>query len=104
LKVPFAPDKRSWHPSVLPGQIVLVSTVDAAGRANVAPRSWNSTVAAREPVLGIAVTSRGGGVRRAECRAGEAARQHERLQPVFLLEDGLCGELGPLRRIGDRSD
>jgi hypothetical protein len=23
VKVSFSPDKRSWHPSVLPGQIVL---------------------------------------------------------------------------------
>jgi flavin reductase (DIM6/NTAB) family NADH-FMN oxidoreductase RutF len=187
LKVPFTPDKRSWHPSVLPGQIVLVSTVDAAGRANVAPKSWISMVAAREPVLGFGCNVAHATYRNAkdtgsfvvnalpaseaerawslldvhgaerlrasgltlvpaqrvaaplvaecrahlecelddvkyyddevflfgrvvaasiddECRAGEAAQQYERLRPVFFLEDGLYGELGPVRRIGDPSD
>ena len=45
MKVPVALDKRFWHPSPLAGQIVLVSTVDAEGRANVAPKSWISMAA-----------------------------------------------------------
>lgn len=53
MKIPFSPDKRSWRPSALPGQIVLVSTVDGGGRANVAPKSWISMVAMGEPVLGF---------------------------------------------------
>lgn len=53
MKVPFSPDKRSWHPSVLPGQIVLVSTLDGGGRPNVAPKSWISMVAMEGPVLGF---------------------------------------------------
>lgn len=51
MKIPFPLDKRAWHPSLLPGQIVLVSTVDEEGRPNVAPKSWLSMVAFETPVL-----------------------------------------------------
>jgi flavin reductase (DIM6/NTAB) family NADH-FMN oxidoreductase RutF/uncharacterized protein YciI len=50
-KVPFSPEKENWHPSVLPGQIVLVSTVDSRGKPNVAPKSRISATASRGPVL-----------------------------------------------------
>ena len=50
-KVAFPVGKADWHPSVLPGPIVLVSTVDAAGAPNIAPKSWISMVAFRGPVL-----------------------------------------------------
>jgi flavin reductase (DIM6/NTAB) family NADH-FMN oxidoreductase RutF/uncharacterized protein YciI len=50
-KVPFSVNKRHWHPSVLPGQIVLVSTEDQEGQANIAPKSWVTMVAARGPVV-----------------------------------------------------
>ncbi len=53
MKVPFSVDKRTWDPSVLPGQIVLVSTVDEAGRPNVAPKSWVTMVAVDGPILGF---------------------------------------------------
>lgn len=53
MKVPFGLDKQAWHPSPLPGQIVLVSTVDASGRANVATKSWVSMVAFGGPVVGF---------------------------------------------------
>jgi flavin reductase (DIM6/NTAB) family NADH-FMN oxidoreductase RutF len=46
-------DKHAWHPSVLPGQVVLVSTVDAVGEPDVAPKSWISMVAFSGPVLGF---------------------------------------------------
>lgn len=51
IKVPFDPDKRSWHPSVLPGQVVLISTVDEQAQANVAPKSWISMGAFDPPVI-----------------------------------------------------
>jgi flavin reductase (DIM6/NTAB) family NADH-FMN oxidoreductase RutF len=51
VKVPLPLDKRAWHPSVLPGQIVLVTTVDGDGVVNVAPKSWLTMVALEEPVL-----------------------------------------------------
>lgn len=50
-KVPFSPSKDEWHPSVLPGPLVLVSTVDQRGEPNIAPKSWISMVAFRGPVL-----------------------------------------------------
>ena len=51
VKVALPLDKRAWHPSVLPGQIVLVSTVDAEGRPNVAPKSWVTMVAFAGPIV-----------------------------------------------------
>jgi len=49
--VPFEPDKRTWRPSVLPGQIVLISTVDAEGRLDLAPKSWITMVAFAGPII-----------------------------------------------------
>ncbi len=50
-KVAFPIDKAQWHPSVLPGQVVLVSTVDGDGQPNIAPKSWISMMAFKGPVL-----------------------------------------------------
>ena len=50
-KVAFPVGKADWHPSVLPGPIVLVSTVNADGEPNIAPKSWVSMMAFRGPVL-----------------------------------------------------
>ncbi len=50
-KVAFSPDKADWHPSVVPGPIVLVSTVDARGEPNIAPKSFISMMAFGGPVL-----------------------------------------------------
>jgi len=50
-KIAFPAGKADWHPSVLPGPIVLVSTVDAAGEPNIAPKSWVSMMAFHGPVL-----------------------------------------------------
>lgn len=55
-KVALDPDKETWHPSVLPGQIVLVSTVDAAGQANIAPKSWVSMAAFSGPIIAFGCT------------------------------------------------
>ena len=52
-KIAFPVDKADWHPSVLPGPIVLVSTVDTQGEPNVAPKSWISMMAFRGPVLAV---------------------------------------------------
>jgi flavin reductase (DIM6/NTAB) family NADH-FMN oxidoreductase RutF/uncharacterized protein YciI len=51
MKVAFPADKVDWHPSVLPGPIVLVSTVDTGGEPNIAPKSWISMMAFHGPVL-----------------------------------------------------
>ncbi|MEX1157574.1 MAG: flavin reductase family protein [Thermomicrobiales bacterium] len=50
-KVAIDLDKHRWHPSPLVGQIVLLSTVDAAGQPNIAPKSWVTMVAFTGPVL-----------------------------------------------------
>jgi flavin reductase (DIM6/NTAB) family NADH-FMN oxidoreductase RutF/uncharacterized protein YciI len=69
-KVAFAPDKAGWHPSVVPGPIVLVSTVDARGEPNIAPKSFISMMAFGGPVLAF-------GCHRshATARNAEAARE-----------------------------
>jgi flavin reductase (DIM6/NTAB) family NADH-FMN oxidoreductase RutF/uncharacterized protein YciI len=50
-KIAFPVDKADWHPSVLPGPIVLISTVDGRGEPNIAPKSWISMMAFRGPVV-----------------------------------------------------
>lgn len=52
-KVAFDPEKHMWHPSVLPGQIVVVSTVDERGEANLAPKSWIMMAAFAGPVIAL---------------------------------------------------
>jgi len=44
-------DKHSWHPSVLPGQIVVVSTSDQNGEPNIAPKSWVTMAAFKGPLI-----------------------------------------------------
>jgi len=53
VKTPFPLDKHAWHPSLLAGQIVLVTTLDERGLPNVAPKSWVTMVAFDGPVLGF---------------------------------------------------
>ncbi len=65
-KVAFPAGKAHWHPSVLPGPIVLVSTVDARGEPNVAPKSWISMMAFRGPVLAFGCHSSHATARNAE--------------------------------------
>ena len=48
-KVDVSTDKREWHPSPLPGQVVLVTSVDRDGRPNVATKSWITMVAFGPP-------------------------------------------------------
>jgi flavin reductase (DIM6/NTAB) family NADH-FMN oxidoreductase RutF/uncharacterized protein YciI len=55
-KVAFDPQKENWHPSVLPGQIVLVTTIDARGEPNVAPKSWVTMAAFGGPVVAFGCT------------------------------------------------
>jgi len=50
-KQDFSIDKHAWSPSLIPGPIVLVSTVDADGIPNVAPKSWVQMVAFDPPTL-----------------------------------------------------
>lgn len=52
-KVAFPADKAVWHPSVLPGPIALVSTVDPTGAPNIAPKSFISMMAFGGPLLAL---------------------------------------------------
>lgn len=51
MKIALPLDKHAWQPSVLLGQIVLVTTVDAEGIPNIAPKSWVTMVAFAGPVV-----------------------------------------------------
>ena len=48
-KITLSPNKHDWHPSPLPGQVVLVTTLDERGQPNVATKSWISMVAFGPP-------------------------------------------------------
>lgn len=52
-KVSFSPDKRTWRPSPLLGQVVLVTTLNADGQSNVAPKSWISMMAFEPSLLAL---------------------------------------------------
>lgn len=58
-RVPIPIDKRQWHPSLIPGPIMLVSTIDSRGTANIAPKSWVQMVSFEPPILMFSGTSRG---------------------------------------------
>ena len=53
MKVNFNPDKRTWYPSSLLGQVVLVTTLNEDGMSNVAPKSWISMMAFEPPILAV---------------------------------------------------
>lgn len=52
-KINLALDKHAWHPSPLAGQVVLVTTRNADGQSNIAPKSWVSMMAFDPPVLAL---------------------------------------------------
>jgi flavin reductase (DIM6/NTAB) family NADH-FMN oxidoreductase RutF len=52
-KVQFIPDKRTWSPCPLVGQIVLVTTLNADGTSNIAPKSWISMMAFDPPLMAL---------------------------------------------------
>lgn len=52
-KVPFSADKIVWHPSPLLGQVTLVTTCNADGSSNVAPKSLVSMMVFHPPVLAL---------------------------------------------------
>lgn len=51
--VPLPLDKHDWHPSPMPGQVVLVTTVDADGTLDIAAKSWVSMAAFSGPIIGF---------------------------------------------------
>jgi flavin reductase (DIM6/NTAB) family NADH-FMN oxidoreductase RutF len=52
-KTSLGTDKHLWHPSPLLGQIVLVTTLNADGVSNIAPKSWISMMAFEPPILAL---------------------------------------------------
>ena len=50
-KAPLALNKGSWHPSIIPGQIVVVSTLNAHGEPNLAPKSWITMASFSGPII-----------------------------------------------------
>jgi flavin reductase (DIM6/NTAB) family NADH-FMN oxidoreductase RutF len=52
-KVSLVLDKHAWKPSPLVGQIVLVTTLNADGQSNIAPKSWISIMAFKPPLLAL---------------------------------------------------
>lgn len=52
-KVNVSLDKRSWSPSPLLGQIVLVTSLNEDGQSNVAPKSWLSMMAFEPSLLAL---------------------------------------------------
>jgi flavin reductase (DIM6/NTAB) family NADH-FMN oxidoreductase RutF len=52
-KVSPSSDKRTWRPSPLLGQIVLVTSLDEDGQSNVAPKSWLSMMAFEPSLLAL---------------------------------------------------
>ena len=52
-KTSFGTDKHLWHPSPLLGQIVLVTTLNADGVSNIAPKSWISMMAFEPPIVAL---------------------------------------------------
>lgn len=50
-KVNYPINKRKWHPSLIPGPIVLISTYNSKKEPNIAPKSWIQMVAFDPPVL-----------------------------------------------------
>ncbi len=50
-RVPISPDKHSWQPSLIPGVVTLVTSVDATGVPNLAPKSFVQMVSFDPPML-----------------------------------------------------
>ena len=73
VKIAFPVRKADWHPSVLPGPIVLVPTVDSAGEPNIAPKSWVSMMAFHGPVLAFG------------CHRGHATARNAEQTGEFVL-------------------
>lgn len=56
IKVDYPIDKNKWHPSLIPGPIVLVSTYNSKKEPNVAPKSWLQMASFKPPILSLAGT------------------------------------------------
>lgn len=50
-KIDYPIDKRKWHPSLIPGPIVLISTYNLRKEPNIAPKSWIQMISFAPPIL-----------------------------------------------------
>lgn len=50
-KIDYPIDKNRWHPSLIPGPVVLISTYDSKKQPNIAPKSWLQMVSFEPPIL-----------------------------------------------------
>ena len=50
-KIKFPVDKKKWSPSLIPGAIVLITSINAENQINIAPKSWIQMVSFEPPVL-----------------------------------------------------
>ncbi|MEW6456254.1 MAG: flavin reductase family protein [Acidobacteriota bacterium] len=50
-KVDYPIDKKKWHPSLIPGPVVLISTYNSKKEPNIAPKSWLQMVSFEPPIL-----------------------------------------------------
>lgn len=57
-KTTFPIDKNLWRPSLIPGAVVLVSTVSKNGVPNVAPISWIQMACFKPPVLMLSTSDK----------------------------------------------
>ena len=55
-KVEFPINKHQWHPNLIPGAIVLISTYNAQGEPNIAPKSLIQMVSIDPAILMFAGT------------------------------------------------
>ena len=51
-------DKRKWHPSLIPGSVVLISTYNSKKEPNIAPKSWTQVASIEPPFLGSSAARR----------------------------------------------
>ncbi|ODS30749.1 MAG: flavoprotein oxygenase DIM6NTAB family protein [Candidatus Scalindua rubra] len=50
-KIKYPIDKHDWHPSLIPGLIVLISSYNSEKESNIAPKSWLQMVSFEPPIL-----------------------------------------------------
>ena len=55
-KIVYPVDKHKWHPSLIPGPVVLISTYNSKKEPNIAPKSWFQMVSFEPPIVMVSGT------------------------------------------------
>lgn len=55
-KVKFPVNKHYWQPSLIPGPVTLVSTINKKGEPNIAPISWIQMACFKPPMIMMSVS------------------------------------------------